>query len=111
MSGPNIGANGHVHADIAGDTGQHRADQKSDPGQWAQEEPGNNKNNGADHGDRTVLAIQIGHRPYLHSAGNLAHFVRTGSGPNHCPRGDNRIKKAKDAARDHEPMHTRHSSP
>ena len=69
-----IGANRNVHADIAGNAGKNRAKQEAGCGNGTQKYEDQNRDDNADHGDRTILAVQIGLCAFLDSAGNGLHF-------------------------------------
>jgi hypothetical protein len=55
-----VGADRHVHADVAGSTRQHGADDEAGCRRYAEGKPQDNGEDDADDGDRPVLSVQIG---------------------------------------------------
>jgi hypothetical protein len=68
-----VGADRHVHADVAGSTRQHGADDEAGCRRYAEGKPQDNGEDDADDGDRPVLSVQIGLGAHLHCVGNFAH--------------------------------------
>ena len=46
-----VGAHRDVHADVAGEARQHRADEEADGDEVAEQDPGEDEDDGADDGD------------------------------------------------------------
>ena len=73
LGGADIGAHRDVHADEAGGTREHRADQESERHQPAEEVRKDEKDHHADDADRGVLALEIGLRAFAYRRRDLLH--------------------------------------
>ena len=73
LSGAHVRAHGDEHADVAGESGQKRADRKAAGRGPAQGQAENDEQDHADHRDGGVLTIQVGAGPGLYGGGDLLH--------------------------------------
>ena len=73
LRGAHVGANRDVHADEAGSTRQHRADQEADRDQHAEEVGQQREDHDADQADGHVLALEIGLRALAHRGRDFLH--------------------------------------
>jgi hypothetical protein len=78
LRGTHVGAHRDVHADVAGSTGQHGADDEADGGGSTEENPDHHGKCDADDRNRRVLAVEVGLSPLLHGAGNRTHAIIAG---------------------------------
>jgi hypothetical protein len=78
LGGTHVGAHRDVHADVAGQSGEHRADGEPDGGGQTQEGSDQEAENDADDGDGGVLAVQVGRGAFLNRGGDLLHALRAG---------------------------------
>ena len=77
---PHIGPDRDIHADEAGRSRQQRADGEADRRIAAEQRPGDDEYDDADHRNGRVLAPQIGLRSFPDGGRNLLHAGRTGIG-------------------------------
>ncbi len=76
LGGAHVGPHRDVHADVAGQSREHRADHEADgrrPAEWR--EPEHQRDHDADEANGRVLAIHVGFRTFLHRRGNLLHAL------------------------------------
>lgn len=73
LCGTHVGAYRHVHADVAGGAGQHRADCKTNRGVPAEEDADQHEQHHAGDADGQVLAVEIGTRTFLDRGGDRDH--------------------------------------
>jgi hypothetical protein len=75
-----IGPHRDIHADETGRAGQHGANQETECRQPAElgNQPDDEEENDADHGDGLVLPAQIRFRPLLDGFGDLLHTLVAG---------------------------------
>src|ERR1022692_2499427 len=76
--GAHVGAYRDVHADVAGQSRQHRTDREPARRDPVQRESEHNEQHHAYSRDRDVLAIQVGLGPGLNRRGNLLHALVAG---------------------------------
>ena len=76
LGGAHVGAHRHVHADVAGRARQHRADQIANADREIERERHDQEDHGADHGDRAVLAVEVGLGAFLDRRGDGLHARR-----------------------------------
>ena len=102
LGGPHIGADGDVHADIAGDAREHRTDGETDRLRNAEQIGEDGEDHHADDGDRGVLAREIGLRPFLDGGGDLLHARGAGVGSENGPGRPDAIGDGERPASDNE---------
>jgi GTP-binding protein YchF len=73
-----VGAHRDVHADEAGEAGQHRTDQKAEGDLLAEQEPEPDQQHDADACDGDVLALEIGLRAFGDRARDFLHALVAG---------------------------------
>jgi hypothetical protein len=95
-----VGADRDVHADIAGDARQNRADDEADGGDRAEREEQDDGDNDADDRDGGVLAAEIGLCAFLNGGGDVLHLGIAGRRAQHLLAGDETIDHGDDAAED-----------
>ena len=78
FGGAHVGADGDVHADVAGQTGQDGTDEVADGHGHAELQAKQNADHGADDGDGRVLAVQVGGRTFLNGGGDFLHTCVAG---------------------------------
>ena len=84
-----VGADRDVHADVAGQAGEDRADREADRGQPVQGEADRHEQHHTDDRDRHVLPVQVGTRTELDRRGDFLHaFVACGLGQDPADRPD-----------------------
>ena len=89
---PHVGAHRHVHADEAGQAGQDGADGEADRDQRSEQRPGDHEDDGADHRDVGVLALEIGLRAFGDRGGDLLHALVARVRFHHRLNGDDRVE-------------------
>ena len=105
-----VGAHRDVHADVAGETGKHRADEEADGDEMAEQDPGNDEDHGTDDADGRVLAVEIGLRAFANGAGDLLHTRVARVSTHHRSDRVRRIGERQHAASDDPPQYFRHFS-
>ncbi len=73
FGGAYVGPHRHVHADVAGRTGQHRTDREPDRGVPAEEDADQHEQHRAGDADGEVLAVEVGARAFLDGGGDFLH--------------------------------------
>ncbi|MNN33538.1 hypothetical protein D3C81_1473000 [compost metagenome] len=73
LGSAHVGAYRHVHADVAGRTGQHRTNGEANGGVPTEEDADQYEQHHADDGDGQVLAVEIGPRTFLDGGGDFLH--------------------------------------
>ena len=82
--GADVGAHRHVHADVAGQTRQKRAESEADSGLPAQSHEDRYQEDNADDADRGVLTIEVSGSALLNCGSDLAHAL-VACGQRHDP--------------------------
>ena len=104
FSGTDVGLYRDLHPDIAGCARQDCADQEADRGLPVHEKDGDQHgDDGADDGDRAVLAVEVGVGAFLNRLGDFLHLCAAG-GQRHEPLGGkNAIRHGNDACDNWQP--------
>ncbi len=109
--GADIGAHRDVHADIARDARQHRAqaeagrrDRRSHP---IEEDPDKGQHDDADDCNGAVLPAEIGLRAFLDCGGDVLHLLVAGGRLEHLTAGNQAIEHGEHAA-DHGRINDHH---
>ena len=103
-----VRAHRHVHADVSGRTGQHRADHEPDAGAPVEPQPGQHEDDRADDGDGRVLTVEVGAGAFLDRRGDFTHAGRAGIADQHRAARVDGIQDGEQTAGDHQPVHGRH---
>ena len=99
-----VGANGHEHADIAGQGGKNRTNREADGELHAEANQQNDKQCHTDHADREVLAIHVGAGAFLNSLCDFLHAVIAGRLPQNPACGYEAIQHCQNARANGEPQ-------
>ncbi len=94
-----VGAYRHVHTDVAGRTGQHRADCEANRGVPAEEHTDQHEQHHTGHADGQVLAVEVGTRTFLDRGGDRDHaFIAGGLAQDPARRDDSEQDRENGAA-------------
>ena len=108
LRGAQVGAHGHVHADIARSAREHGADRETDGDMRPQQAPEQQRRRHADAGDGRILAVQIGARALLDGGGNFAHPLVPAARRHHPADSDGAVQHGGRAAGEREHQRIRH---
>ena len=103
LRGAHVGANRDVHADEAGRTREHRADQEADRDQHAEEIGQQREDHDADDGDGQVLALQVGLRAFGDRGRDFLHARIAGICLQHGSGGPDGVNDGKRSAEHNHP--------
>ena len=104
MRRAHVGAHRDVHADVAGETGEDRADREAAGGRPAERETEDHEEHDADDGDRRVLAVEIRSGALLDGGGDFLHPGVAGGLREDPACGDDAVKDRNHARADREPQ-------
>ena len=108
LSRPHVGAHRHVHADVAGEARQARADQEAGGLHRTEKKPGENEDYNPDDRDRAVLPVEVGLRAFTHRSRDFLHSGVALVGAQHDPGRKKRIEDRQRPAGDDPPKYVAH---